>query len=91
MSDSASGAGAPRVFAKYLFRFGVLSLYALSNATNAFLWICFAPISSQVEERYGVGALAVNMLSLSFSFLYLPGTVLALYLMERWGLRVSLC
>jgi len=44
----------------------------------------------QVEDRYGVSALAVNMLSLVFMIMYLPGSFLGLYTMERYGMRNSL-
>jgi len=91
MSATApEGAATRRVYKAYCQRFNVLALYGLSNATNAFIWICFAPIVAQVRERYSVGDFAVNFLSLIFMILYAPGTFLATYVIDRYGLRVCL-
>ncbi len=43
--------------------------------TNAFIWITFAPIATYTKTYYGVTDFWVNMLSVSFMVLYLPGSL----------------
>lgn len=95
-SSSVSSADPPKPpfspthYRKYAQRFSILSLYGLSNAMNAIVWITFSPIISFIQTRYDVGAFAANGLSLVFMALYAPGTLLSVWLMERYGLRVCL-
>jgi len=79
-----------QTYRKHASRWGTLTLFALSSGTNAVLWLSFSPIVSHVQLRFDVSNLAANMLSLVFLILYAPGTVLAVFLMERFGLRVCL-
>lgn len=72
------------------WRFVIITFFGLSNFTNAFLWICFSPIVDATMQRYDVSNMTVNYLSLVFLFLYLPGSILGVAFMERYGLRVSL-
>lgn len=78
-----SFAGEPRRF---------LALFLFS--CNAFLfagpWLCFAPVSDVAAERFGVGAGAINTLAATYLWLYLPGTLLCLYLVDGYGVRESL-
>lgn len=78
----------------YQQRWGVLLAFALSSAMNAFLWICFSPISVLVTSTdvggFGISALQVNMLSLVFMVFYFPGAFISLYVTERYGLRAAL-
>lgn len=76
-------------YTAYRSRFGVAGFFAVSNCTNAVLWICFSPIAQIMQLAFGVSALAVNMLSTVFMIMYLPGSALSLYLMERYGLRTT--
>ena len=71
-------------------RYAIALLYGCGNALNAFLWICFAPVVNTTMARFDVGSQAVNMFSIVFLLLYLPGTVLNIFLTERWGLRTNL-
>lgn len=56
-------------FKAYGARWLMLALFCSVTFTNAYLWICFAPISTMAGEFLGVGSTAVNMLSLSFMIL----------------------
>lgn len=78
------------MFTSYRSRFLILTLFGLSNFTNAVLWICFSPVVDATMQRYNVSNTAVNQLSLIFMFLYLPGSALGLWWMERYGLRKAL-
>ena len=63
----------------YPWRWVILAVFCACNFTNAALWICYAPISSQSAEFFDVSNSAVNMLSLVFMILYFPGSLLCSY------------
>jgi MFS family permease len=77
-------------YSVYPLRFGIATVFSLGNLLNAAMWICFAPVENFTQARFGVGPFAVNMLSLVFMILYLPGSVLSVFLMERYGMRATL-
>lgn len=74
----------------YRARFHMLAIFCLLSLLNAVLWISFAPIEPLVRTYYGVDTSYVNALSATFMVLYLPGSVLGMYLMHRYSLRTSL-
>jgi MFS family permease len=71
-------------------RWGILAIFSISSAFSAFSWLCFAPISTLVETTFAATAMDVNMLSLSFMIAYLPASIVSVWIMERYGLRVTL-
>ena len=71
-------------------RFLTLGLYCAISFLWAGPWICFAPLSDIAEARFDVGAAAINNLAASYLFLYVPGTALCLYVVDRFGVRVCL-
>lgn len=71
-------------------RFTLLTLYALASLMAALVWNIMAPIYSIAEERFDRGAQAINSLANAYYVWYCPGSVLALWVTERYGLRVSL-
>ena len=74
----------------YSSRWIMLALFCSATMTNAIIWISFAPISANAELFYGVGTLPINGLSMCFMLLYLPGSMLSSYLLERYGLRTGM-
>jgi FLVCR family MFS transporter 7 len=74
----------------YSTRWWVLLFFSLNNATNAFLWICFSSIVGATCDAFAVSSAYVNGLSLAFLLLFLPGSIMTSYLMERYGLRVTM-
>jgi len=62
-------------------------MFSLLTATNAILWISFAPIQGQAAQYYNTSNTGINILSTSFLALYLPGSLLAATLMSKHGLR----
>ena len=75
----------------YPLRWLVLFTFALLTITNALLWICFAPIQDLAAAYYSVSNTWINMLSVAFMALYLPGYFLAFWAMSKHGLRWGLC
>jgi len=71
-------------------RWMMLMIFALLTATNAILWISFAPIQSSAITFYDSSSTGINMLSTAFLALYLPGSLLASTLMSTHGLRYCL-
>jgi sugar porter (SP) family MFS transporter len=75
----------------YFSRWQMLAIFALQSITNASLWISFAPIAEPESTLYfGVDSTAINMLSIVFMLLYLPGSALASYISSKYGLRAVL-
>ena len=68
-------------------RWHMLAIFCAQTMVNAVLWISFAPIASLTGAFYGVSTGAVNMASLVFMILYLPGTMFASAYIERHGMR----
>lgn len=73
----------------YGYRWVVLAAFMAVNLTIQLLWISYAPISSRATSYYGVSALAVGLLAMSFMIAYIPLSLPAAYLIDRRGLRVA--
>ena len=74
----------------YPARWLMLALFCLSTASNAALWTTFAPISTDASTYFFGDAdsfVAVNLIALLYQCMYLPGTIMASLLCERYGLR----
>jgi len=71
-------------------RFQTLALFCAISLLWAGSWICFAPLADIAEARFEVGPAAINTLASSFLFCYIPSSALCLYLVDRYGVRVSL-
>eukprot|EP00026_Physarum_polycephalum_P003852 Phypoly_transcript_03868.p1 GENE.Phypoly_transcript_03868~~Phypoly_transcript_03868.p1 ORF type:complete len:573 (+),score=108.65 Phypoly_transcript_03868:219-1937(+) len=70
------------------YRWVVLAIFSLQNFVNSIEWICFAPIQTTITEYYGISTTKANLLSTMFLICSLPSTPAAMYLQERFGLRV---
>ena len=58
-------------------RWHVLMMFCGISFINSFCWISFAPIPDYTTTFYSVDNMEVNLLSMSFMFFYLPGTLLS--------------
>jgi len=74
----------------YGVRWLILLIFSLLTITNALLWIAFAPIQSLAMDYFSVSSAWINMLSVSFMALYLPGYLAAFFIMNKYNLRVGL-
>jgi fucose permease len=77
-------------YVAYKGRFVVLALFSCSTALSAFMWICFSAIFATAQQRYDATTLDINALSMTYMIAYLPGSFIALYITERYGLRMNL-
>jgi FLVCR family MFS transporter 7 len=71
-------------------RFAVLGAYCAASFLCGGAWNTLAPIYGVAQERFQVGPSAVTLVALSLFLTYVPGSVLALFVTERHGLRVTL-
>jgi len=71
-------------------RFVAAALFSAATALSAMMWIVLAPIAPLVQERFDTSANAVNLVSLLFLILYLPASVMAMWLVDAYGVRVTL-
>ena len=47
---------------------------------NGALWICFSSIEEHASDFFQTSKTGINMLSMVFMILYVPGTLLASYI-----------
>eukprot|EP01012_Entosiphon_sulcatum_P054075 TRINITY_DN7457_c0_g1_i1.p1 TRINITY_DN7457_c0_g1~~TRINITY_DN7457_c0_g1_i1.p1 ORF type:complete len:491 (+),score=80.42 TRINITY_DN7457_c0_g1_i1:30-1475(+) len=74
----------------YPRRWLVLLAFSLTSFSNAYQWVMYAPIFDVVSEQYDVGYFFVNLLSLAYFIIFVPGSFPAMWSYERYGLRRTL-
>ena len=77
-------------FFLYRSRWFALVVLSLLILINQEIWINYAPIAALSARYYGVSNTSINGFSVLFLGLYAPGYVLALWAIERHGVRRSL-
>ena len=75
------------VYKTYSSRWLMLVLFCGLTFTNAFVWITFASIEVYTAEYFDVSGTAVNFLSVIYMIMYLPGSMLAAYMLSTSGFR----
>ena len=71
-------------------RYLMLFLFCIYSGSNSFQWIEYAIISNIISEYYSVSIMAVNWTSVIYMALYIPGIIPASWLLDKFGLRVSI-
>eukprot|EP01101_Sappina_pedata_P012052 TRINITY_DN8216_c0_g1_i1.p2 TRINITY_DN8216_c0_g1~~TRINITY_DN8216_c0_g1_i1.p2 ORF type:complete len:734 (-),score=126.68 TRINITY_DN8216_c0_g1_i1:14-2215(-) len=82
--------GEEKTYVLYKSRWLQVLWFCLASLANQFLWIAFSPIVTTTEKYYGVGSVAVNMLSLSFMIAYPPFVLVAGYVLDNMGYRFGM-
>eukprot|EP01112_Ceratiomyxa_fruticulosa_P011652 TRINITY_DN3180_c0_g1_i2.p1 TRINITY_DN3180_c0_g1~~TRINITY_DN3180_c0_g1_i2.p1 ORF type:complete len:262 (-),score=43.60 TRINITY_DN3180_c0_g1_i2:720-1505(-) len=77
-------------FKTYPMRFLVLAVFSFFSLTNAMMWITFSPISTNTTYYYKVDESWVNMLSMVYMIVYIPGIFFASVIVEKFGVRFGL-
>jgi FLVCR family MFS transporter 7 len=67
----------------------LISIIPMIVATEIF-WLTFAPVASIVGAFYGVGSMAISMLSMSYMLMYIACALPASFIVDKYGYRVSL-
>lgn len=73
----------------YKKRWVIVFLFLTFSLSNAFQWNQFAIISNILIKYYGVGAVAVDWLSMIYMLTYIPFIFPATWLLDNKGLRVT--
>lgn len=73
----------------FSYRWVVLFLFFLINVVIQILWITFAPVNSIAQNYYGVGKLEIDLLSLTFMVVYIPVTLLASWLIDKFDFKIG--
>lgn len=71
----------------YGYRWIVLLFYSLIQAVMQMLWITFAPITGDAAKFYGVSALQIGILAMSFMIVYIFISVPASWAIDTYGIR----
>lgn len=71
----------------YRYRWAVLAAFMFINVTIQVLWICFAPVSGQAAEFYGVSELRVGLLAMLFMIVFIPLSIPASWAIDTFGFR----
>ena len=69
------------------YRWVVLLNYAFIQAVMQMLWITFAPITGDAAEFYGVSALQIGFLAMSFMIVYIFISFPASWAIDTFGIR----
>ncbi|RWS07521.1 hypothetical protein B4U79_03247 [Dinothrombium tinctorium] len=73
----------------YHKRFFILLLFCLYSMSNAFQWIEYSVLNNIVTHYYGISELAVNLTSVVYMVVYIPGIFPASWLINKKGIRFS--
>ena len=71
-------------------RWIMLAIYGGISFCNGMLWITFSPITTFTEAFFDIDANLVNLLSVVYMVLYIPGSVFASWLYKHYGCRTTL-
>lgn len=70
-------------------RFLILFIFCLYSASNSFQWLQYTIITQKISAFYKVDDLSVNLTSMLYMFVFVPGTIPASWLLDRKGLRFT--
>jgi MFS family permease len=73
----------------YGYRWIVLLVFALVNATFQMHWLVFAPITSEAAAFYGVTPIKIGMLSMCFMIMFIVFCIPASHIIDTYGFRVG--
>ncbi len=73
----------------YPYRWVELLVFSIINAVIQLNWIAFAPITVDSISLYNVSAFWIVLLSMSFMVVYIPVSVPASYIIDKYGIRVG--
>src|SRR4030067_1515625 len=76
-------------FKVYGYRWIVLAGFMLAVMFNQVLWITFAPLTGPAAAYYGVSALSIGLLSMSFMIAYLFVALPASWAIDTFGFRTA--
>ena len=69
----------------YGYRWVILAVWMFVNILMQALWICYAPVSSQAAQLWGVSEFWVGFLAMSFMYVYIVMSLPASWVIEKYG------
>lgn len=76
-----------RTFVKRWF---MLAIFCLLSMTNAFQWLQYSIINNLLMQYYDVPSLAIDWTSMIYMIVYIPSIFPASWLLDKYGLRLTL-
>ena len=74
-------------YATYASRFLITLIFCLSSALSGYILATFVTVWDIAMEDFGVDSNGINAFSLVYMAFFLPGSIIGIYVMERFGLR----
>jgi len=71
------------------YRWVVLAVSVLVNITIQLQWISMSPVSTTAAEFYGVSTTEIGWFSIIFMVVFIPLSIPAAWMVDRYGLRVA--
>lgn len=71
-------------------RYFILLLFCLCSMSNAFQWIEYAIITDKITQFYSIENFSVNLTSIIFMIIYIPGIFPASWILEKKRLRFAM-
>lgn len=75
----------------YKKRFVILVIFSLYSLSSAFQWIQYSIVATVIAKYYNVPNIAINLTSMIYMILYIPGILPATWLLSKKGLRFCVC
>ncbi|XP_074598387.1 histamine transporter [Brevipalpus obovatus] len=88
--DQSANTELPQEIRTYRKRFFILILFSLYSASNAFQWLQYAIITRKISILYGIDDLFVNLTSMIYMIVFVPGMLPASYILDTKGIRVAI-
>jgi len=80
-----------QTYKTYNYRFLISTLYLIVAVMNSIMWVCVAPIQTDLMEIYGLDLFTVNFFaSLIYLVIYIPMSFVGNYIIDEKGLRIAI-
>lgn len=80
----------PGTYVSYRRRWYVLATLAILTVSSALQWLAFAPVAYITADFYQQDVTVVNMLAIVFMIIGIPCGIIATWLLDTFGLRLSI-
>jgi hypothetical protein len=71
----------------YKRRWMILFVFSILSCSNAMLWNSFSPVATFAIVYYSRSNFEINLLSIVFLIIYIPGVFVGSYVIHKKGLR----
>jgi MFS family permease len=78
-----------KTYTVYYRRWFILAVFSMLSFSNAMVWITFSPIATISQRQWNVNVQWINGLSLVFMIVYIPGSPIAGFMLDFFGMRIG--